>query len=450
MNKHLILIDEQKMILYGLKSFLESSTNWKVLFTALGKEDLVDKIHKNESVFFQTENNTEEKKSFVVIIDIKCGDKNCFELIDLLKEKNPDIKCIIYTSYSNYGNIVYAFDKGVNGFLSKDADESEIILAIESVSLNKTYIQQDLLKEILMVSNKLSFLTSREKQVFDMICENYDKKEICSSLGISVRTCENYLSQLYVKLGVSDIRELKEIYGIGNTSLKNFSLINSIMQPLEASTNKLTLLQDKNYEEDGVKIFIKNAPEEASVLEVILYDDGESRQVSFMHNIPNGKNQEYYNLGYFAYPFLDAGKEYQFEFVYRTNNRKIVDKAIISVIPTKGKEIHINKIDNITINPKTLICSFNESPEVNLPAESFFCINAWESNWKFLGCLSTKISEESCFAPYNFYKDIHYLYDKEKLKNVKRIFFQFYVQYKNYEWNLYISEIFPFSSDLLG
>ena len=118
MNKHLILIDEQKMILYGLKSFLEASTNWKVLILASEKAELVEKLQNR---------NIDAKESFVAIIDIKCGDENCFELLSLLRKKIPDIKCIIYTAYSNYGNIVYAFDKGINGFLSKDCDENEIV-----------------------------------------------------------------------------------------------------------------------------------------------------------------------------------------------------------------------------------------------------------------------------------------------------------------------------------
>lgn len=440
MNKHLILIDEQKMILYGLKSFLEASTNWKVLILASEKAELFEKLQNQ---------NIDEKESFVAIIDIKCGDENCFELLSLLSKKIPDIKCIIYTAYSNYGNIVYAFDKRINGFLSKDCDENEIILAIETVLQNKTYIQQNLLKEILLVSNKLAFLTSREKQVLDMICEGADKKEICSSFKISIRTCENYFSQLYTKFGVDNIHQLKELYGIGKNSMRFYSLAESVSLSADVSKNKLTLLQDKNYKEDGVKIFLKNIPLEASVLEVMLHDGEKSRQVSFMHNMPNGKNQEYYNLGYFVYPFLNAGKKYQFDFVYRTNSRKIIDKASINVIPVKGNEIEINQIDNIVIDPNSLICSFKKRPKINLPSESIFCVNVWESNWNFLGCLTAKLSDESCFEPYNFYKDISFLYNKEELKSVKRVFFQFYVQYRNYEWNLFISDTFPFSAELI-
>lgn len=427
------------MVRYGLKSFLESSTNWKVLISASGKKELQEKI----------QTISDKKGSFLAIIDIKCSDSSGFEIINLLKKSIPNIKCIIYTAYSNYGNIVYAFDKGIGGFLSKNADESEIILAIETVIQNKTYIQQSLLKEILLFSNKLAFLTSREKQVFDLICEGLDKKEICSRFKISVRTCENYFSQLYAKLGVSDIKEMKEIYGVGKQSLKSYSVVNSFLLEHEISQSKLTLIQDKSYTEDGVKILLENVPEEAPVLEVFLHDGEKSQQVSFMHNIPYGKNQEYFNLGYYIYPFLDAGKEYQFEFIYRTNSRKIVDKASITVVPTAGNEIHINKLGKIDIDSDTLVCKFLEPPMVNLPSDSLFCVNVWETNWNFLGGMSAKISYPSCFAPYNFYKDIMYVYNKKELEIVKRIFFQFYVQYNCYEWNLFISDIYPFSSDKL-
>lgn len=215
MNKHLILIDDHKMILYGLKGFIESSSSWRVLFSASGKEDLLSQIEEVKYMIPASEEESENKDDcFVAIVDIKCGEDNGYDIVELLRKKIPGIKCIMYSMYSTYGNIVYAFEKGIEGFLSKDADDSELILALDAVSQGKTYIQQDLMKNIVLVSNRVALLTPREKQVFDMICEGIDKKEICSKFKISLRTCENYFSMLYSKLGVNDVKELKEKYGV--------------------------------------------------------------------------------------------------------------------------------------------------------------------------------------------------------------------------------------------
>ena len=138
-----------------------------------------------------------ESDIFIAIVDIKCGNDSGFAIINLLKNKIPGIKCIIYSELSSYGNIMYAFERGVDGFLSKASDESELIQGLDAVSQGKTYIQQDLMKEILLISNRLAHLTSREKQVYDLICDGFDKKDICSKLKVSVRTCENYGSIIF-------------------------------------------------------------------------------------------------------------------------------------------------------------------------------------------------------------------------------------------------------------
>ena len=101
---------------------------------------------------------------------------------------------------------------GIQGF-SKEADENELILALDAVSSGKVYIQQDLMKTVLVNLNKMSLLTRREKQIFDLLINNKEKKAICQELKITIHTLENYLSILYSKLEVQDMEELKKKYG---------------------------------------------------------------------------------------------------------------------------------------------------------------------------------------------------------------------------------------------
>lgn len=435
MNKQLIVIAEHKVIQFGLKAFIESASAWRVVFAASGKEDLLAKIQEDDSVLSVP----------VVLVNNNCTDDNTYNIINLLKEKNPAVKCIIYSNISSYGDIIYAFEKGVEGFLSTDSDDNELLLAIDAVSKGKTYIQQDLMREILLISNKLSLLTPREKQIYDMISKGLDKQEICIKFKISVRTCENYFSQLYSKLGVANIVELQEAYGITKNRLRRILIAENSQPAQNISSNKLTLIQDDSYDGKGVKILYKNVPSNASVLEIILHNGEKREQVTFMENSAFGKNREYFNLGYYVYPFLAAGKEYTFEFVFKTSTRKIAERAYITVVPLKGEEISIQQTNtNVIINPKTLECFISEIPKINLPTETRFCINAWDSNWSYLGEVQKNLSDSACFGPYYLYNDITYRIPKKDLESVKTVLFQFYFAYECYEWNYYISGIMPF------
>ena len=106
-----------------------------------------------------------------------------------------------------------ALECGADGFISKNAKEDELIIALDAVSNGEKYIQKDLKDMMQENTDYLSHLSPREKQILDYICTGNNKTQICHELGISKRTCENYLSLLYDKLDVKDMEELQIKYG---------------------------------------------------------------------------------------------------------------------------------------------------------------------------------------------------------------------------------------------
>lgn len=282
-----------------------------------------------------------------------------------------------------------------------------------------------------------------------MICDGYEKKDICTKLKISVRTCENYFSSVYSKLLVSDIREIQKKYGINKK--EKFTVTDFTDSNSEYTEKKLTLVQDALYTGDGVKILYSNVPKSASVLEITLRSPGKkAEQISFMENDTWGKNREYFNLGYYIYPFLDAKKEYTFDFVFKTKNRDIVENASITVVPEKGEEVFIKRINrnNIFIDPENLVCTFKDVPFPNLPEEARICVNMWTSSWQYIGYMYREFSEIKELGPYDFYKDIDYSSSSVSLNSVKKVLFHFYFAYECYEWNFFISDAFPFFASI--
>lgn len=207
MKKNLILIDDHTMILHGLETFIEHHSTWQVLFKASSENETLENLENSARQI--SENNS----STIALIDIKLEDTNGYELCKLIKEKFPNIKCIMYSMYSSYGNVMTALECGADGFVSKTAKESELIAALDRVSDGEQYIQEDLRDMMRENTNFLSLISLREKQILDYICKGNNKTQICRELGISKRTCENYLSLLYDKLDVKDMNELQIQYG---------------------------------------------------------------------------------------------------------------------------------------------------------------------------------------------------------------------------------------------
>lgn len=207
MKKNLILIDDHTMILHGLGTYIEHHSSWEVLFKASSKNELFENLDESDSQI------KENKSSTIALIDIKLEDANGYDLCRIIKEKYPEIKCIMYSMYSSYGNIMTALECGADGYISKNAKEDELIQALDEVSCGEKYIQKDLRNMMQENEDYLSRLSPREKQILDFICKGNNKPQICRELEISKRTCENYLSLLYDKLDVKDIDELQVKYG---------------------------------------------------------------------------------------------------------------------------------------------------------------------------------------------------------------------------------------------
>lgn len=211
MQKKLILVDDHRMMLHGLTGYITRSSSWNVVISAVSKNELLEKL-KNQKNDFLSE-NSEEPVQIVALLDIKVGEDNGYELGEIIKKELPEARFIMYSMYCTYGNIMYAFEHGASGFISKDSEESELILALDAVGAGKTYLQQDLMQKVIENTNKISLLTVREKQVFDLVCEGKTKKEISQILKVSIRTCENYFSFLYSKLGIDGFEELVSKFG---------------------------------------------------------------------------------------------------------------------------------------------------------------------------------------------------------------------------------------------
>lgn len=220
----------------------------------------------------------------------------------------------------------------------------------------------------------------------------------------------------------------------------------------EPEVKKLTLVQDKNYDGNGVKILISNVPEKAEVLTVFLTDvNKQVKQISFMKNTKYGENHEYFNLGYFIYPFLKAGSSYTLDFIYKLTDDSddYIEKASINVVPEKGEELFIKSMtkDNLVMNPETLTGYFKEKLISNIPEDAVVRISVWDSDWTFLGSTTRSLSERNAYGPYDLYNDIDYTYAREDLNSITDVVVRFFINYECFSWQFFSSEKLSFSAE---
>lgn len=195
-----IIIDDHPVMQEGLASLLERN--------GYPVSARVSSVAELERLLSGCQLFTEQTVAFIDK-NLKDGE-NGFDALSLIRGTHPEIKCILYTAYDTASFAVQAFERGAAGYVTKDADVSELLDALREVSAGRTYIQKSIQGRMFNASRLLSLLTKKERGVVSLAIEGLDDAGIAQRLGVSLRTVENHLSAVYDRLGVKNKPELLE------------------------------------------------------------------------------------------------------------------------------------------------------------------------------------------------------------------------------------------------
>lgn len=199
-----ISVDDHQMISFGLEKVFSETSDIRLTFFFKTKAELeryIDSICAS--------GGQGELQNLVALVDIKLEEGSGFDCADFLVSRG--VKCLMYSSFSNAGFIVKTMEHKIKGFLSKNADKTEILEAVRAVSRGETYIQKDLIPDMMYVSGIMVTLTKKEREFLDLISEHLPNEEIAKRLNLSKRTVENYVSRIFDKFNVKNRYELEKL-----------------------------------------------------------------------------------------------------------------------------------------------------------------------------------------------------------------------------------------------
>jgi DNA-binding NarL/FixJ family response regulator len=154
----------------------------------------------------------------LVLMDISMPGLNGMDATSHIRKKHPEIKVIILSMHAIEEYVLQALKVGVHGYVLKDAEISELELAINSVMNGKIYLSPAVSRHVIDVylssvngmvqqtdSNLPNQLTSRQREVLQLIAEGKSSKEIGLILKISHKTVNAHRLRIMESLGVHDI-----------------------------------------------------------------------------------------------------------------------------------------------------------------------------------------------------------------------------------------------------
>jgi two-component system response regulator NreC len=154
----------------------------------------------------------------VVIIDVAMPLLNGIDAAAQVLKNNPRLGVIILTMHADEGYLFRALDVGVKGYLLKETAEQDLLQAVKAVSQGKPFfspaITQTLLEDYMRVVKQqglidtYALLTSREKEVLQLLAEGKSNKEAAAILDLSLYTVESHRTNLMQKLSLHNTAEI--------------------------------------------------------------------------------------------------------------------------------------------------------------------------------------------------------------------------------------------------
>ena len=203
-NIKLVLVDDEQLILEGIKMLLSAQTNISVDYSATSGNEILEYLENLKT------NNFPD----IAMIDVQMQPMDGFELVEILKKKYPELKIIILSSHYKSRVLGYMVKLGVSAFLPKNSDKKTFIEAIEMVAQNGMYFTKEdhemLLSYMNTPSRKKSLfeneetLSNREIDVVKLICQEKTNQEIADILFLSPRTVESHRQRILDKIGAKN------------------------------------------------------------------------------------------------------------------------------------------------------------------------------------------------------------------------------------------------------
>jgi two-component system response regulator NreC len=193
-----ILADDHVLVRQSLKSLLERE-GFQVVGEASDGQEAIQRV--------------ESLRPDIAVMDISMPILNGVDAARELSRSFPKTKSILLTQHDEDQYISEALEAGVMGYVLKSQAASDLVQAIGQVSRGQFYLSPGVSSAVAQAFRSKSEkprdpLTSRERQVLQLIAEGKSTKDVASLLGISVKTAESHRTRLMQKLDIHETASL--------------------------------------------------------------------------------------------------------------------------------------------------------------------------------------------------------------------------------------------------
>ena len=186
MTVRVLVVDDQELVRTGFRLILEAQDDIEVVGEAI---DGADAIRRFEAL-----------SPDVVVMDVRMPGMDGLEATKILTSKVPETSVLIFTAYSERSLLARGLESGAKGYILKEAPHATLLRAIEKVAGGESFVDPALMPAFLTGKEQNEMLTSREREILQLLADGMSNADVAARLFISQETVKSHVRHILAKL----------------------------------------------------------------------------------------------------------------------------------------------------------------------------------------------------------------------------------------------------------
>jgi DNA-binding NarL/FixJ family response regulator len=210
----ILIADDHELVRRGVKALLSSKPGWVICAEAATGREAIAKAEKH--------------RPNLVVMDIAMPELNGLEAIRSISKMLPKAEFVVLSVHYSEQLVKEVIEAGAHAYVLKSDADQDLVLAVEALANHRSFftagaaqilLDGALKKDSIPVGLTCRRLTSREREIIQLIAEGRSSKEVANELGISTKTAETHRANLMPKLELHSAADVVR-YAVRNTMVE--------------------------------------------------------------------------------------------------------------------------------------------------------------------------------------------------------------------------------------